>query len=214
MQYIRSVFLLLIAISSGSHSEDFEKLTVVGLFKDKAVIKIDDRQRVLKKGITSPEGITLISANSQEAIIEHDGEQHTYQLGTHITSQFREPEQGPIVTIAPTNGMYRVNGSINGFQVVFLVDTGASHISMNRHHAKRIGLDYRIVGKESISETASGYSRIYVVNLKKVRVGDIELSDVAGVVHDNDFPRVILLGNTFLNRINLSRDRQLLLLEQ
>ncbi len=191
-----------------------EKITVVGLFKDKAVVRIDNKQRVLKKGVTSPEGVTLISANSNEAVLEFDGEQKSYGLGDNVSINFKPPEKGPVVTIAPSSGMYRVNGSINDFQVSFLVDTGASSVSMNRYQAKRIGLNYKLDGQEIVSETASGYAKAYVINLKKVRVGDIEVSDVEGVVHDSEFPRVILLGSSFLSRVKMSREGQLLLLEK
>ena len=192
-----------------------EKITVLGLFQDKAVVKIDGKQHVLTAGQTSPEGVKLISSNSREAVLEINGEQKTYTLGSHISSTYNEPAAGKTVTIAPdTSGMYEVNGSINGFQVSFVVDTGATLVSMNRNHAKRIGLNYKFEGTESISQTASGYSKIYLVNLDKVRVGDIEISDVEGAVHDGDFPQVILLGNSFLNRVKLNREGALLLLEK
>lgn len=191
-----------------------EKISVLGLFKDTAIVKLDGKQRVLKKGKVSPEGVLLISANSREAVLEINGRRESYTLGTHIGGSFRKPEATVSSTIAPdANGMYWVNGSINGFQVQFVVDTGATLISMNRHQAKRIGLNYRMEGRESLANTASGESRIYIMNLDRVRVGDIELQDVKGAVHDSDFPRVILLGNTFLNRVNMKREGRILTLE-
>jgi aspartyl protease family protein len=191
-----------------------EKITVIGLFKDKAVVNIDGKQHVLTAGKNGPEGVKLISSNSTEAIIEINGRQDTYTMGTHISSEFAPPLPGTTVTIAPDSaGMYEVNGSINGFQVRFVVDTGATLISMNKHEAKRIGLNYKLEGTESLSETASGYSKTYLVTLKEVRVGDIVLHNVQGAVHDSDFPKVILLGNSFLGRVNLNREGALLQLE-
>ncbi|MEJ2093750.1 MAG: retropepsin-like aspartic protease [Gammaproteobacteria bacterium] len=206
-------FLILLVFVCG-HSLAVDKIKVVGLFKDKAVIIIDGKQRVLRKNTTSPEGVTLISANSNEAILEVDGEQKSYTLGNQISIKFSETEPGRTVSIAPTNELYLVNGSINDFQVQFLVDTGASSVAMNRQTAKRLGLNFRMDGQEGLSETASGYSKIYVVNLEKVTVGDIVLEDVEGVVHDSEFPRMILLGNSFLSKVHLRREGQLLLLEQ
>jgi len=46
------------------------KFMVVGLFKDKAILDINGKQRLLAAGHQAPEGITLISANSKEAVIE------------------------------------------------------------------------------------------------------------------------------------------------
>lgn len=206
-------FLILLVFVCG-HSLAVDKIKIVGLFKDKAVIIIDGKQRILRKNATSPEGVTLISANSNEAILEVDGEQKSYTLGNQVSIKFSETEPGRTVSIAPTNEMYLVNGSINDFQVQFLVDTGASSVAMNRQTAKRLGLNFRMDGQEGLSETASGYSKIYVVNLEKVTVGDIVLEDVEGVVHDSEFPRIILLGNSFLSKVHLRREGQLLLLEQ
>ncbi len=110
--------------------------------------------------------------------------------------------------------MYWVNGAINDFQVKFVVDTGATLISMNRHQARRIGLNYKMEGKKSVSSTASGLTRIYLVNLKKVKVGDIELNDVPGSVHDGDYPEFILLGNSFLSKVSLKREGAILQLQK
>ena len=191
-----------------------EKLNILGLFKDKAIIEIDCKQRLLSVGKKSPEGVVLISANSKEAILEIEGEQNTYAIGAHIGGKFKKPTGGTISTIAPdSNGMYWVNGSINGFEVSFVVDTEATLIAMNKHQAKRIGLNYKLEGRVSAANTASGVSKIYIIKLDKVKVGDIEIRDVKGAVHDTDFPKVILLGNSFLNRVNMKREGKILQLE-
>ena len=192
-----------------------EKIVVNGLFTNMAVVTIDGKQRTLKPGKPSPEGVLLISADSKEAVIEIDGKQETYTLGTHIGGSFKPSDDSIKVTIAPDlGGMYLVNGSINNHQVKFLVDTGATLISMNKHDAKRLGIHYRMKGIPASSVTASGHAKTYLVNLKKVKVGSIELNDVSASVHDSSFPDVILLGNSFLNRVSMSRDGELLQLEK
>ncbi|HKK16163.1 MAG TPA: retropepsin-like aspartic protease, partial [Gammaproteobacteria bacterium] len=98
--------------------------------------------------------------------------------------------------------------------VRFVVDTGATLIAMNKHEAKRIGINYKLDGVESFTETASGYTKNYLVKLDEVRVGDIKLTEVTAAVHDGDFPSVILLGNSFLNRLNMTREGALLQLEK
>jgi len=209
----RTIILILLSVITPCSSA-VEKIMVSGLFKDKAVVIIDGKQRVLTIGNTSPEGVKLIAANSHEAVLEIDGKQQAYALGASISNNFTGPVAGETVTIAPDNGgMYQVNGSINGYQVSFVVDTGASLIAMNKHQAKRIGLDYKMKGVESTTETASGYAKIYLVKLKEVKVGNITVHDVDGAVHDDDFPTVILLGNSFLSRVNLNREGMLLQLK-
>lgn len=208
---LQSLFLFVLSMNVSA----VEKIKISGLFNDKAIVTIDGKQRLLKVGKPSPEGVILISANAKEAVIEINGEQNTYTLGSHIGSSFKKPSGGNTVSIAPdAGGMYEVNGSINEFQVRFLVDTGATLISMNSNDAKRIGINYKLEGQESLSETASGLSRIYLVNLKTVMVGGIKLRDVQAAVHDGDFPRTILLGNTFLGRVKMIREGQMLKLEE
>ena len=206
------LLLLLAVFAQGSLAVD--KINVLGLFTNKAIVKIDGKQRVLSPGKPSPEGVLLISANSSEAVIEIDGVRGTYTLGSHIGGNYKSAAAGKTSTIAPdANGMYWANGSINGFQVKFVVDTGATLVSMNKHQANRIGLQYRLEGRESSASTASGITKVYIMNLDRVRVGDIEVRNVEGAVHDGDFPEVILLGNTFLNKVSMKREGQILTLE-
>ncbi len=184
-----------------------DKIVINGLFKDKAIVSIDGKQRVLRKGKSSPEGVLLIESNSKEAIIEIDGQQDTYTLGTQIRNSFAPVTDGKKLIITPdSGGMYNISGSINGSHVSFIVDTGATLVSMNSNVAKKLGIDYKLNGKESLSYTASGKSKIYVVNLKKVKVGDIELHNIKGAVHEGSFPVIALLGMSFLGKLDMKRE--------
>lgn len=206
--------LMLASMLTGSLVFAVERVTVVGLFKDMAIVTIDGQQYTLRAGDTSPEGVTLISADSNEAVLEIHGQQQSFGLGMH-SGVFSEPEGGNIVRILPDpGGMYRINGSINGFTMNFVVDTGATLVAMNSNEARRLGINYRIDGREGLAQTASGTATIYIVNLDRVRVGDIEIRNVAGAVHDGDHPPVVLLGNSFLNEVNLKRDGQVLELHE
>ena len=92
------------------------KFMVVGLFKDKAILDINGKQRLLAVGHQAPEGIILISANSKEAVIEFEGKRGTYALGNRIGSRFASATAGATVQISPNHmGMYNVGGAINGF---------------------------------------------------------------------------------------------------
>jgi len=188
-----------------------EKIVVVGLFTGKAIVEIDGKRRVLAAGETSPEGVKLLSATSEEAVLEIEGEARSYPLGTHIGTTYSTPAEGATVHIWPdASGMYTVTGSINGFPVEFLVDTGATRIAMNRNEARRLGIDYLVEGAPGMSATASGVVPTYYVRLDRVRVGDITLRDVEAAVIDGDFPIDVLLGNSFLNRLEMKREGKML----
>jgi aspartyl protease family protein len=192
-----------------------DKIVINGLFKDKAIVTIDGKQRVLKKGKKSPEGALLVESDSKQAIIEVNGQQQTYTLGSHIGGNFKPPTEGKKLILASDSaGMYNVSGSINGSHVSFVVDTGATLVSMNGNVAKKLGIDYKLIGKEGQSYTASGKAKVYIVNLKKVKVGDIELHNVKGAVHDGDFPVVTLLGMSFLGKLDMKREGRVMELQK
>jgi aspartyl protease family protein len=81
---------------------------------------------------------------------------------------------------------------------------------MNKNEAKRFGIDYKLTGQQATTSTASGIETVYIVTLKTVRIGDIELMNITAAVYDSDFPDVILLGNSFLNQISIQREGQLM----
>ena len=188
------------------------RLTVLGLFKNQAVVQIDGKQHLLKVGKDDgPPGVKLISADSNQAVIEVNGSQATYTVGSQITTEYAPPTAGTSVIIAPDpQGMYLTAGTINNYPVTFMVDTGASDIAMNRQQARRMGIDYRVDGKESLTQTASGTAKAYSVVLKKVTVGDITLNDVSALVVDGDSPTEVLLGSSFLNRLSMQREGKVL----
>ena len=188
-------------------------IVVLGLFKGRAIVKIDGTQRTLKKGKASPEGVILISADSHVAVLDVDGQQQEFKLGRHVGTSFKKKENAE-AKIMPVNGMYSTAGFINGRPVNFLVDTGATWIAMNIHQARSLGINFRYEGKRAMVSTANGVVPVYRVILDKVRVGEIELTNVEAGVLEGDSPRQVLLGNSFLNRVEMQRQGQVMLLKQ
>jgi len=188
-------------------------IVVLGLFKNRAIIKVDGKQQILKKGKRTTKGLLLIFADSDVAVIDVDGKQQEFQLGRHVSTTFKKRKYAE-AKIMPVNGMYSVTGFINGQTVDFLVDTGATWIAMNIHHARQLGIDIHSSSKQSYVATANGTVPIYRITLNKVRVGEIELRNVeAGVLIGNS-PTKILLGNSFLNRVEMQRQGLVMLLKQ
>lgn len=182
-----------------------QRIDVQALFKDQAVLMIDGKRRSVRAGQTTPEGLRLISANSREAVVEIDGKQRTLALGTRIAGAFPAPREQQVLVPADVNGMYLANGAINGVGMQFLLDTGATLVSINEPTAARVGLDYRAMGTPGRSITAAGVVRIWRLRLARVRIGEVELLDVDAAVHEGEFPPVALLGNSFLSRVEMTR---------
>ena len=65
---------LLIALSLAvASAQAADKIEVVGLFKDKAVVVLDGQRYVLSAGDPAKDGVRLISADSEKAVLEVDG---------------------------------------------------------------------------------------------------------------------------------------------
>lgn len=184
-----------------------ESITAEALFPGMAVLAIDGRRHTLRAGTTSPEGVKLVAADSRRAVVELDGERREISLGDRIAGAFSKPPPGEMHRVYPTaDGMYVTDGTINGFSTKMLIDTGATYVALNRRDAQRFGLAYRLEGTPTRVETASGIEKAYLVELDSVRVGPIEVDEVPAVVIDGAYPATVLLGNSFLGRLDIRRE--------
>jgi aspartyl protease family protein len=127
-----------------------------------------------------------------------------------VVSATEAPLVAPAVAAGPrsvviaraANGNFDVEGSIDGRRLDFIVDTGASAVTLNSDDAARLGLhpaerDYTVV-----LNTANGVVRGAPVRLNMVEVGDIMVRDVAAVIVPVEALRTNLLGLTFLSRLH------------
>lgn len=189
------------------------QVRVVGLFADAAVVNIDGQRHMLRIGKPGPRGVELLAADSRTATLRVNGQTRQLSLQRDYTEGFAEVERKQVAIGRGDGGHFRVVGSINGQNVQFMLDTGATSVAMNTNQAQRLGIDYRLTGVPIITSTASGQERAFRVMLDRVKVGDIELTNVAGVVLDGAFPTEVLLGNSYLSRVRMIDNGETLLLE-
>ena len=187
---------------------------VVGLFTDRAVLLVEDQQRLLRVGQTSPEGVKLVSASSESAVLLIDGEEVTARLDGRVSARKRTATVQEVQVWRNTTGMYTTVGSINGLPVSFLVDTGATQVAMNASQARRLGIDYHVTGRPAEVTTASGVERAWLVMLDSVKVGDLEVRNVAAVVLEGVQPQVTLLGMSYLGRMEILNEGRLMTLRK
>lgn len=188
-----------------------EKLTVLALFEGKVLLHVDGNRRLIAAGETSPEGITLLAADSDRAVVEIDGEEEVLELGmvtsfpgasSDVSPTWDGPEK--LTLWAEDDGFFYASGSINGTAVRFLVDTGANTVALSRALAERIGIDYQ-EGEQGVATTASGVTPMYLVSLDRVSVGEITLRNVEAGVLLGSHPDIPLLGMSFLGKLDMSR---------
>ena len=203
-KYRYKLAIILLLLPTAGFALETLSILVVGLMRDQAVVQINGRQHVLKTGQSSPEGVALLQANSESAVLQFNGQTGSYPLGSQFGGEMPPPTELPSVSIWPTNGMYLTNGSVNGYPVDFLVDTGASAIALNAATAQRLGLDFRRAPQVSVS-TASGQEMAYDIMLDEVRLGAITLNNIRALVIDGAEPARALLGMSFLNQLDMQR---------
>ncbi len=211
---ISRVLLVLWIVALNLPAQAGTDVRVVGLFSGRAVVVIDDRQQILKVGQATPEGVRLISADSESAVLEIDGEEVRARLDGRVTARKRTAEAKAFHISRNTSGMFTTVGSINGLTVSFLVDTGATRVAMNAAQANRLGIDFRVVGTPMMITTASRTERAWGVTLDTVKVGELKLRNVMGVVLEGAQPAQTLLGMSYLSQLEMVNTGSLMTLRK
>ena len=181
-------------------------VSVVALFPGKAMLVVDKaKPRTFRVG-ESHAGVTLVNATSDEAVISINGKQQRLRIGEGVYSALSaQSERATVVLMPDRNGHFIATGSINGASFRFMVDTGATMVAINVEDARRAGVNY-LAGERGYSQTANGLTAVYRVKLAQVTLGDITLRDIDGMVHENSALPVVLLGMSFLGKLDLRRD--------
>jgi aspartyl protease family protein len=203
--------LLLAAVMSTASAQT---VTLQGMLGAKALIMVNGgAPKALAPGETH-QGVRLVSTSGEHAVLEIGGARHTLRVGDAPAS-FGGSGTGArtrIVMKAGSGGHFLTAGAINGRTVQFMVDTGASVVAMSASEAQRMALDFRRGQPVQVS-TANGLARGWQLKLASVRIGEVEVFDVDAVVSEAPMPYV-LLGNSFLNRFQMKRDNEEMVLER
>ena len=199
------IHLLLATLAAAALPARATDVNVIGLFPGKAVIVIDRGiPRTVSVG-DSVGGVKLLSVDANGAVVEVDGKREAIAMGQHFEAAAQTSGR-PTVTLAPdARGHFLADGQVNGAHVRFLVDTGATMVSLPASEATRLGIDYRNAPR-SMSQTAAGPSPVYRVVLDSVTLGDVTVHNVEGLVHEAAGLEVALLGMSFLNRMEMRRE--------
>lgn len=177
-----------------------------------ALLIIDGEPRTVEVGVTV-KGVKLVALEEGRAIVEYGGRRHNLTLGAapgRVVAQTAAPPRQIVLPMGP-GGHYTTIGTINGQVTSFLVDTGATSVSISQIEAEKLGLRY-LYGKRIVTQTANGIVPAYQFQLTSVRIGNVEVRDVEAIVIPGVMSHV-LLGNSFLNRFAMRRDNEVMTLE-
>lgn len=124
----------------------------------------------------------------------------------------QELNQQRVVTLKRNRyGHYVTQGKINNHPVTFMLDTGASDISIPENIARKLKLKY---GQERYYKTANGTIVGYLTTLKSSSIGNIKLKNIRASINPKMDGDEILLGMSFLKHIEFSQRGDTLILRQ
>jgi aspartyl protease family protein len=184
-----------------------------GRMGEKALLVVDGQPYTVGVGQTVA-GVKLLRWEGDVAQVERAGRSYPMRVGeTPVLLGVAPPRSAAreVVLTAGSGGHFTAAGSINGKQVRFMVDTGATLVSLGKDDAERLGID--LAGaRRGTTQTANGPVPVWLVTLNTVRVGEVELSNVGAAVVPQPMP-MVLLGNSFLSRMSMKREADVMRLE-
>jgi aspartyl protease family protein len=158
------------------------------------------------------DGVKVVAIQGDQVIVEINGRKRPLRIGQHAVGTPSADDSGKIVLTADGRGHFYTTGTINGATVRFVVDTGATMISLGASDARRLGLDFKR-GQKGMAQTANGQVMVSKVSLDTVRVAGVTMHQVDALIHQTDMP-IALLGMSFLNRMEMQRDGRTMTLRQ
>jgi len=108
-------------------------------------------------------------------------------------------------------GHYVTNGYINGYQVKFLLDTGATQVSVPANVADKIGLK---PGYSQTVNTANGTIDVFSTNLNSLSIGELTQYNLTANINPYMQDDTILLGMNALKQLKLVQQGKTLTLSE
>jgi aspartyl protease family protein len=206
--------IALTALLSASGLAQAQSVVLSGMLGNKALLVVDGgAPKSVAPGETY-KGVKVVATRSDAADLEFAGKRHTLRVGDTPVQMAGNASAGStrVVLTADSRGHFFSQGTINGATTQFMVDTGASVVSMSQAEAERLGVVYKN-GQTVQMSTANGVAQGWRIRLATVRVGDVQLYDVEAVVTPASMP-FVLLGNSVLSRFQMNRTNDQMVLER
>ena len=125
----------------------------------------------------------------------------------HLSAQYNPNQQlktittdavNKIVLARNRNNHYVLNGKINGSNATFLLDTGATDVTLPLSLAKQLGL--KLLSRIYV-RTANGLVTAYQTKIDTLTIGSITLHDVYALVNTGKQGKTVLLGMSALKNL-------------
>ncbi|MDR1647304.1 MAG: TIGR02281 family clan AA aspartic protease [Zoogloeaceae bacterium] len=196
--------LTLAALSAFSPPSALADVGLVGIVANKAIVSIDGAPpRILAPG-QEHLGVKIISTQGETVTMLIDGKQRVMRIGQNAVAEINDVDAS-VTLIADSRGHFMSEGAINGVGIRFMVDTGATTVALGASDAKKLRLNLETAQRGYV-DTANGQVVAFFLKLHTVRVGTIVLHNVDCSVNPKEDLPYALLGMSFLNRVNMTRE--------
>lgn len=105
-----------------------------------------------------------------------------------------------IILSRKDDGHFWIRASVNNVPIDFLVDSGATGISMSTDDADEAGIDYDLDSVPVLMSTANGTSKSYRATINLFKIENASYEDV-NVFVSPSLGEINLLGMSYLNRL-------------
>ncbi len=196
-----ALLVLLVCMTIASNVYSAPKINYRSMVDETVYMYVNGHLIKLTPGQTSKNGIKLLSANLDAIVVLVEGKRYQYK---------KNNKQGTILdnkVICDFDGRaYWAKGRINGKDVTFHVDTGATYVTINNVQAKALKIK---LGKKMVQiRTATKTETAYQVTLDTISVGDIELQNISAVIMMHKHPQQPLLGLSFLSHVEINQESE------
>lgn len=142
-------------------------------------------------------GVLLIGFSYKSDVIKvYDKVYANLIPGNYIVSGDKQ-----VIVYANQYGHYYVNTIIQGVSINFLIDTGATTVSLTRSDAEKLGIDLNQLNYSQKVSTANGVALSAPIKLDYIKINDIVVNNVSASVGKDDGLDKSLLGMSFLNKL-------------
>lgn len=145
-------------------------------------------------------GLSLVTAYTYRSELDAVRQRVSGTLlpGTAMT----DARTGTITVIRDRSRHYRINASVNGAAVGFLVDTGASVVTLTARDARAAGIDTAALSYTVPVSTANGISQVAAIRLESLEIDSLRLTDLRAFVAREEALETSLFGLSALDRLS------------
>ncbi len=124
----------------------------------------------------------------------------TNRINGEINPSKAQIKDNQITIKAAQDGHFYINAKINNSEIRFMIDTGATNVSLSLKDAKKAGINIDQLVFNQIYQTANGKALAAATNLKELEIEGLVFRDVKASVNQSDID-ISLLGMNFLKQM-------------